>query len=442
MPMTNVPENINFPLHRYPDYTLSDARVARLEDFNTQVSLGAYPMDSLFKDFLAHFKYMGLCDAIRNSLSGGVKSRLLSCAALCHIASIGKGRDFLATQGMLEYADRDALTLLNEIPLSERKAMLGSARLGERYQIVIKFEKIDLNIPLGSLCFGNGQGALTVEETRTLLLDRGSRECSLLQQFAREMTQTRTPGFDAQIGHAWMSAIERCVDGGDMANFSRERLDMLSLGTALRALATKEAGYMPRNDGRLANMLNQTRAAFQRAGNPKECALAYADIGTYLLHSGEINRAREAYRYAGEAFDEAMCALLAVKRVADAKGCRDLALQAYGNARDDEAAASVLDRFNSVAGRQSLEIGGGDAPLTPREVEGHRADWRPALSPFHLSLPGAIASQLASAESASRSAALRKRLSIDSPASETPKGPSTPITVPGSRRGSPQGDVN
>ncbi|VVE19877.1 hypothetical protein PCA20602_03084 [Pandoraea capi] len=356
MPNTVTQGNVNFPLLNYPNSNLSDARCRTLGELNAHISAGRCPSDGVFSEFLRNFVYLGPLDATKNALCCGIKARLLSCAGLCHIGSSGPGRDYLERDGKLEFAGRDALILLNELPLDIRQTMLDNARLGDRYQIILEFPDIELNIPMGSECFGDGQGALTMAEARALLLGRDMREVSLLVQFAQKMTQTDVACFDNHILHAWLSAIDRCVDGKAAGSFSNEREDLIALGVALRTFANKLAGGSPRDDVLLKRILYQRRGAFAKAGHPGECGLAHNDIAMLLLHSGDRDLAKREFTSAGHEFDKAMSYFLASNMISDAKEFHDHAVRAFQNAENNDLANSVDLRFHkSVEARTPNE---------------------------------------------------------------------------------------
>ncbi|MFK0378288.1 hypothetical protein [Pandoraea sp. NPDC090278] len=331
----------NFPVQRYPESNLSERRMALLDDFNGRLEGEHWPDDVEFRVFLARFANLGPIDTLRNCFTGGDKADILIWAGQCHVSSYGAGRDFLVRDQMLGPAIDASQKLLGALQFEARDDMLRRAWIGPRFQIVLLFPELALNLPLGRSCFGAEPGALSYDEARTLLLGRDGETPSLLEQFSREMDQTRTPYSDIDVWAAWYACIERCIGGKPIREFSADPAELRTLGLALRALGSRVSGCSYTSDLPLFRILVDSQDAFSHAKDGKNVGLGWLDIASYHLQAGDAKRASNAYQHAGGMFVQVAERLMAQRQSAEGNECIALAHDAYTKAEFHRANAAV-----------------------------------------------------------------------------------------------------
>lgn len=331
----------NFPVRHYPDSNLSERRTALLDDFNRRLEAGEWPDDVAFRVFLARFANLGPIDTLRNCFTCGNKADILVWAGLCHVSSYGAGRDFLVRDQMLDPAIDASQKLLGALQSDARDPMLRHACIGPRFQIVLSFPELALNLPLGRSCFGAEPGALSYDEARTLLLGRDGETPSLLERFISEMGHTHTPYSDIDVWAAWYDCIERCIGGKPIREFSADPAELRTLGLALRALASRVSGCSYTSDLPLFRMLVDSLEAFDHAKDGKNVALGWIDIAGYHLQVGDELRASNAYVHAGGRFYQTAELLMAAGKSAEGNECLVLAQDAYAKAEFHRANAAV-----------------------------------------------------------------------------------------------------
>ncbi|MCE4062307.1 hypothetical protein LXM60_19085 [Pandoraea sputorum] len=322
----------NFPVQHYPNSNLSERRVALLNDFNRRMEGGSGPDDVEFRGFLARFSNLGPIDSLRNCFTCGDKADILIWAGQCHVSSFGAGRDFLMRDQMLGHATDASQMLLNALQPDARDHMLKHARIGPRFQIVLSFPELALNLPLGRSCFGAEPGALSYDEARTLLLGREGETPSLLERFSSEMEHTRTPYSDIDVWAAWYDCIGRCTGGKPIREFSAHPAELRTLGLALRALGSRISGCSYASDLSLFRILVDSLEAFDHAQDGRNVALGWIDIAVYHQQAGDEKRASSAYMHAGGRFYQEAERLMAEGASAEGNECMVLAHDAYEKA--------------------------------------------------------------------------------------------------------------
>ncbi|VVE61356.1 hypothetical protein PAN31117_00550 [Pandoraea anapnoica] len=375
----------NFPVRRYPESNLSERRMALLDNFNRRLEGRNCPDDVEFRGFLARFSNLGPIDTLRNCFTGGDKADILIWAAQCHVSSYGAGRDFLVRDQMLDHATDASQKLLDALQSDARDHMLRSARIGPRFQIVLSFPEVALNLPLGRSCFGTEPGALSYDEARALLLGRDGGTPSLLERFSSEMDRTRTPYSDMDVWAAWYACIERCIGGKPIREFSADPTEFRTLGFALRALASRVSECSNASDLPLLRMLANSLEAFDHAQDGKNVALGWSNIAGYHLQAGDEQLASRAYTHAGGRFTQAAELLMAERKSAEGNQCMVLAHDAYEKAAVYRANAAVNGGASgSTVAQVHAALNGTDAPdgrARPQDVSGITA---PVMSSTEL----------------------------------------------------------
>lgn len=342
----------NFPVRHYPDSHLSERRIALLDDFNRRLEGDRWPDDVEFQGFLSRFAHLGPIDTLRNCFTcpdKEDKGDILRWAGQCHVSSYGAGRDFLMRDQRLGDAIDASQKLLSVLQPDARDHMLRRARIGSRFQIVLSFPELALNLPLGRPCFGVEQGALTHDEARLLLLGRDGETPSLLERFSSEMDHTRTPYSDIDVWAAWYACIRCCIGRQPISEFSEDLTEVRSLGFALRALGSRVSGCSYASDLPLFRILADSLTAFDHAQDGKNVGLGWIDIAGYHQQAGDERRANSAYERAGERFAKTAELLLSQEKSAEANECIALAREAYEKARGDgERVASSSGAFGST----------------------------------------------------------------------------------------------
>ncbi|AKC69509.1 hypothetical protein [Pandoraea oxalativorans] len=315
--------------------------MALLDDFNRRLEEAGWPDDAEFRGFLARFANLGPIDTLRNCFTCGHKQDILIWAGQCHVSSYGAGRDFLVRDQMLGHAIDASQKLLGALHSDARDHMLRRAWIGPRFQIVLSFPELALNLPLGRSCFGAEPGALSYDEARALLLGRDGDTPSLLEQFSNEMDHTRTPYSDIDVWAAWYACIGRCIGGKPIREFSADPAELRTLGLALRALGSRVSGCSYASDLPLFRILGDSLEAFDHAQDGKNVALGWIDIAGYHLQAGDEQRASSAYMRAGGRFHQIAERLMAQGKSAEGNECLVQAHDAYEKAAAHRANAAV-----------------------------------------------------------------------------------------------------
>jgi len=315
--------------------------MALLDDFNGHLEGGGLPDDVEFRRFLTKFANLGPIDTLRNCFTCGEKADILIWAGQCHVSSYGPGRDFLVRDQMLDHAIEASHKLLGALQYDARDHMLRSAWIGPRFQIVLSFPELTLNLPMGRSCFGSEPGALSYDEARTLLLGRDGETPSLLERFISEMDHTHTPYSDIDVWAAWFDCIERCMGGKPVSEFSADPAEVRNIGLALRALGSRVSGCSYASDLPLFRMLVDSLDAFDHAQDGKNVALGWIDVASYHLQAGDAQRASNAYQHAGGRFVQVAERLMAQMKSAEGNECIVLAHEAYAKAAFHRANAEV-----------------------------------------------------------------------------------------------------
>ncbi|AJP56396.1 hypothetical protein UC34_04080 [Pandoraea vervacti] len=295
--------------------------MAILNEFNQQC-LGGFDLpDRVFADFLKRFRSMGPLDVVSSHLAGNRKADRLYAAALCHVASIGGGRDYLQRVGKLELADHSALLLLNAMPSGQRAAMLDGATLGTHLQIVLTFPGIDLRMALGASCFGDGQGALTPAQTRRWFLQcneedggraRQGGRISVAEKFVSETGSEIGSEIDSEVGEAarspdlqswrtWCALTQRCIDARPVADVRGQPRVMETLGHVWHALA-RTAPQSLTDATSISELLWKSAAAFANVDDLKTYGRVKAEAEKFDKQAvkNRANATRRTWRPADE----------------------------------------------------------------------------------------------------------------------------------------------
>lgn len=329
IPPNSLANGPNLPITSLPDHQLSDRRLGVLSRFNSEVAENGRPPDSVFLAFLNGFMHLGPVDIIRDCFSsGGKKSEFLSRLARCHVATSNAGRDFLAGKDMLRQVNQDAWELLRALTPAARETMLKGAALGARDLIVVTFPDYELRMPLESDCFGDGDGALSEDESRQLMMNCDDTHRTLIGNFAREQKRSHAGYYDSGVLRAWSSFLERCrgqtpierLGGGDT-------LEALAL--AYRAVA-RGAATQPNHAGiPLVSALRISAKLFDAANKPKACGLVWRDIAKHHHEAGETSLKTDALNRAGAKLSYAADGFFELAQEHKARECLEMAFGAY-----------------------------------------------------------------------------------------------------------------
>lgn len=319
----------NFQVPKYPGQSLSENRINQVVDFTRMFDGGGVPSDSAIDDFMSHFSHMGLGDMVLDCLSDGEKKRILCRAARCHVATFGPGHDFLEHRNLLRHVDQDAADLFGALPAPIKEAMITSARIGDHGQIVFTFPNIGLRVPLGRTLLGAGEGALTMDEVRQLLMYQDGQLESLLEQFSAGLGRVDAAYPDNESCYVWNDLIERCIDGKPIEQFSNDPTMLGVLAFALRALADRVSARGLHHEFSIPRMLTHSAAAYFHADDPKSCADSLFELGRFHQRRSDFCNVAWANKIAANVLAGAALEQWNVGRYAEAEECRDLALGAY-----------------------------------------------------------------------------------------------------------------
>ncbi|AKM31169.3 hypothetical protein AB870_15140 [Pandoraea faecigallinarum] len=329
----------------YPGMRLSDERVAVLAQYNERLENGPPLTDAQFADFMRRFRYLGPLDAIVRTLTGEAKKRILSCAALCHVAASGLGRDYLNRHRVLHLADRDSAEFLSAVPPDILRNMLANASIGDRCMIVLTLPEVGLRVSPGAAFFGSGEHALSVGSAKMLLIEEQADGTSLLEKFAGAMQHVGAPISDMAVWNAWYALIRKCIDDKAVGSLHGSEQIHSALGKALKGLIRRVSGDVYRDPEPFCvhEALKFCVEAYSAAGDWKGCGKAYLDLANHYRAHGERDLESNCYRLARVQFVRGVEALWGQSRT-EAMKCYELGREACR--RDDNAAAErVLKRL-------------------------------------------------------------------------------------------------
>ncbi|UVA80253.1 hypothetical protein [Pandoraea commovens] len=274
MPNISETPGHNFTVPAAPDRSPRDSAIARLKDFTYGLDEGIRPADEEIKDFIRIFDSTELLGPLLRGLSDEKKEDVLRAAARYHVASFGRGRDFLAKCNPLHLVDYDSATLFGALPAELRAAMLADAYIGDRGQIVVPFPDIGLCIPLGRSSLGTGEGALTTHEIQKLLTDPGERFHCRLELFSGKLMQFDAQTPDTETCHVWSDLIDRCIDGKPIAEFSEEKAVLEALASTLKELTDRVDARGGDEEFPMVRLLTHCAEAYFLAGDLGACGAA------------------------------------------------------------------------------------------------------------------------------------------------------------------------
>lgn len=263
------------PIRSYSEKQLGPARKTLLagHDFDSAEKV------RLFKE---RFTQLGFFEWIRNLFGRTDERKILNAIAICHISCDPAGREHL------EHAEveRSALYLLDQLTPTARNDMLAQAMLTQGGAIVLRFEALNLSLPLTTSCFSGGQGALNKAEAKALhdRIIEQAKEVNDWSAFAAPVTRPLLALLD--LGNE-QSAFEAPKDALDL----RSKIALAyvkNLGSTLEA-ARAERPHSPLTH--IGNSYVSLQPGVKRARDIQESAMlelrqALEDsLGKDIVHS-------------------------------------------------------------------------------------------------------------------------------------------------------------
>lgn len=324
-----------------PDQSLGANRIDLLKSFTRLFKDDGCPEDKVIDDFMRDFEHTKLLDEVLGDMPEAKRKEVLRGAARCHVASFGRGRDFLAVRNQLHLVGQDCVTLFGTLPASLRQTMLAHAYVGDRGQIVLESPDVGLSIPLGRTLLGTGNGALTTHEVRELLMFPENACHWRLEIFSAKLRHFSEGALDAESCHVWVDLIDRYIDGKPIAAFSDDKAVLEALAFTLKELAERASVWERREEFPISRMLTNSAEAYFLAQDHKSCGAALAALATFHACKLERDAALE-----GGTLAASVLARNALKRWEDGRYAD--ALVSYGMALHAYAGNGVLRDIDSL----------------------------------------------------------------------------------------------
>lgn len=337
--MPNIPETLGHSLTRSaaPDQSLRDSAIDQLKDFERRINDDGCPAGRVIEDFVLNFDSTELLGPVLRGLSEEKKENILRAAARCHVASFGRGRQFLAKRDQLYLVDQDSSALFGALPTELRAAMIADAFIDECGQIVFPFPDIGLCIPLGRTSLGTGEGALTTHEIQRLLtyVEERRSHCRL-EIFSAKLVHFGALTPDTETCHIWSDLIHRCIDRKPIAEFSEEQTVLEALASTLMTLTDRISARGCDAEFSMVRMLTNSAEAYFLAGDHWACGTTLLELAASHTRKLEYDAAVGAATLAASAAKLAASVLArnALKRwedgrYADAVVNYEMAMSAY-----------------------------------------------------------------------------------------------------------------
>lgn len=346
--MPHIPETIGQKPLSFdaPDQSLRANRIDLLKSFTRLFKDDGCPEDKVIDDFMRDFEHTKLLNEVLGDMPEAKRKEVLRGAARCHVASFGRGRDFLAVRNQLHLVGQDCVTLFGTLPASLRQTMLAHAYVGDRGQIVLESPDVGLSIPLGRTLLGNGDGALTMHEVRELLMFPENACHWRLEIFSAKLRHFSEGALDAESCHVWVDLIDRYIDGKPIAAFSEDKAVLEALAFTLKELAERASVWERREEFPISRMLTNSAEAYFLAQDHPACGAALLTLATFHARKLESDLAAGASTLAAS-----VLARDALQRWED--GRYGSAIGSYGMAMGAYTGSEVLQGIRS-------------APLAPR----------------------------------------------------------------------------
>lgn len=346
--MPNIPEH-HLSVSAAPHQSPRDSAIDQLKDFNRQIKDDNCPADQVIKDFIRDFDSKEVLGPVLCGLSDERKEDVLRAAARYHVASFGRGREFLAKCNPLHLVDFDYATLFGALPAELRAAMFADAYVGDRGQIVVPFPDIGLCIPLGRTSLGTGEGALTTHEVQRLVThDHEWRSHSLLEIFSAKLVHFDAHTPDTETCHVWSDLIDRCIDRKPIEEFSEKQPVLEALASTLRKLTDRISARGCGEEFPMVRMLTNSAEAYFIAGDHRRCGTTLLKLA--ISHTCKLER--------DAAIEVAALAASVLARHA---------LKCWEDVRYAEAAISHKTALSAYAGEEALK---GIRSVPPAPISG------------------------------------------------------------------------
>ncbi|MFK0378290.1 hypothetical protein [Pandoraea sp. NPDC090278] len=292
----------NLTVSSAPDQSHRDSAIDRLEEFTRRFKDDNCPADQVIDDFMRNFNSTELLGPVLRGLLEEKKEAVLRAAARCHVASFGRGREFLAKHNQLHLADEDSAALFGALPAESRAAMIADARVGDRGQIVFPLLDIGLCIPLGRTSLGTGDGALTMHEIRQLLMDHEGQCHWLLEIFAARLAGLGPHAPDTETCHVWSDLVDQFIDRKPIAEFSKERRVLEALASTLAKLTDRIDTRGRSQEFPMVRMLTRCAEAYFLVEDHQSCGSTLLELAATHVRNLERDAAVNATRLAASVF--------------------------------------------------------------------------------------------------------------------------------------------
>lgn len=359
-----------------PHQSLRDSAIAQLKHFTRLLNDGNGPADPVIDDFIRNFDSTELLGPVLRGLSEEEKETVLRAAARCHVASFGRGREFLAKCNQLHLADEDSAGLIGMLPAESRAAMFAHAYLGDRGQIVLPFPDIGLCIPLGRTSLGTGEGALTTDEIRELLMYQEDQIHWLLEIFSAWLVHFDAETPDTETCHVWSDLIDRYIDGKPIVEFSKDREILEALAFTLMRLTDRVWARGCSEEFPMMRMITNGAEAYCLARSHTSCGTALLRLATFHMGKHNVAAAAEATKLAASVFARNALALWADGRYADAVVSQKMALKAYRGEAELRGVSGVPLEPTSGADDEIVPLPEHVEQISQSDFEGAWADQR------------------------------------------------------------------
>ncbi|MCE4062309.1 hypothetical protein LXM60_19095 [Pandoraea sputorum] len=348
--MPLIPETIGqkLPAFNAPDQSLDANRTDLLKGFTRLFKDNGCPEDKVIDDFMRDFEHTNLLDEVLDDMPEAKRKEMLRGAARCHVASFGRGRDFLAIRNQLHLVGQDCVALFGALPASLRQTMLAHAYVGDRGQMVLESPDVGLSMPLGRTLLGTGDGALTTHEVRELIMFPERAAHWRLEIFSAKLRHFSEGALDAESCHVWVDLIDRYMDGKPIVEFSEDKAVLDALAFTLKGLAERASVWVEREEFPMRRMLTNSAEAYFLAQDHTAC-------GTALL----MLAAFHARRFDGDASAEA-------SKLAASVLAKD-ALKRWEDGRYGNAVVSYGIAMGAYAGEEALR---GTRSVPPAPISG------------------------------------------------------------------------
>ena len=267
----------------------------QLKEFTRLCNGDDGPADQVFDDFVRNFDAKEMLGPFLRDLPEEKKEKILGAAARCHVASLGRGREFLENRKQLHLVDEGSSVMFGALPATLRAAMITRAYVGDRGQVVLPFPDIELSIPVGRTLLGTGDGALTTHEIRELLMHRQGRAHSLLEIFSAKLAHFGAWDVDVETCHVWNDLIDRLIDGEPIVKFSEERAVLDALAFALKDLADRALAWGGGATFPIRRMLVDSAKAYFLAGEYPSSGASLVELGFFQSRKGEFEESASTF---------------------------------------------------------------------------------------------------------------------------------------------------